>query len=748
MNGRVLELNSVAAAGDVGLFLRRNDAVVGVDIWIDGNTSVTGSNWGTFFDNRWSGSDFIFRVNTANSPTERMRLSSGGNLGIGTSTPQWLLNPTSATAAQLSLSAGGGLAQWAFRNAGGNLYFATTTVAGTATTSSSALTILGSSGNVGIGTRNPVYALDVNGDVNVPSGSCFRVNGVCIGYTVKLAAVYATSTPSGVGGGGATTTVQFTGAQGSAPSHSAGASPTLTLPSNTSYIQVETWGGGGGGATSGSGGSSGGYVLELYSSLASKYFYRIGTGGAAASAGSATLFGDGGATTTAGGGSASGGPFGTASGGDINLGGQTGTSVAGGSAPRGGRGGLTRTGSSGNVGDAFGGGGGGGDPSGGAGGAGGLVIAVYATSSPNAAGNDYAEMFPVSNPGITAGDIVAVDVGVPVSMKYAKKGDVALAGVVATDPGYILGDQGASGMRPIALMGRVPVKFNLENGPVSIGDRIAPSSVPGVGMKAGPFDDSVGIVIGPVETSDTGSAVMIFLDLRKGIDIDAIGDALLGTLDATTTTALISMPTTTATTTTTTIDATTTATTTTSAPLTSFMTKLLAAIKEHLQLWFANAANGITEFFAKTIRAEEGYVDTVNAKTLCLEDICVTKEQLQQLLNGQAIQPASAPAPVTPATSTDPLSPPVTETGSGTTTEAPAPEDTDSAEPVATSTPESTGGETEETPPISDEPLSTESPAGAEDEQPAAAESVEEEAVPDESAPVAQEDDVVASDTP
>ena len=53
------------------------------------------------------------------------------------------------------------------------------------------------------------------------------------------------------------------------------------------------------------------------------------------------------------------------------------------------------------------------------------MIVTYATSSPNIAGNDYAEMFPVSNPGITAGDIVAVDRGMPVSMKLAVGGDNA-----------------------------------------------------------------------------------------------------------------------------------------------------------------------------------------------------------------------------------------------------------------------------------------------------------------------------------
>lgn len=576
------------------------------------------------------------------------------------------------------------------------------------------LTIQSVTGNVGIGSTSPNYALDVNGDVNVATGRCFRVNGVCIGYTVKLAAIYATSTASG----SATSTVVFTGAQGSAPSFSAG---TLTLPSNTSHIVSEIWGGGGGGGgeigVARGGGGGAGYSTKLYSSLSTKYYYRLGSGGTGndsgnGTAGTVSSFGNGSATTTANGGSGgntagNGGAGGTASNGDVNLtGGAGGThdtdeggGGTGGNAARSGGGGV-----GGSVGSAPGAGGGGAAN----GAAGGLVLTIYATSSPTSAGNDYAEMFPVSSPVITAGDIVAVDTGIPVSMKRAVKGDGApLAGVISTVPGQLLGDKDALGSRPVALAGRVSVKFSNENGGVKIGDRIAVSSTAGVGMRAGIFDDSVGIVIAPVEQTEEGETVMIFLDLRVGIDLLALGDALLG----------FSLPTTTSATSSESETATSTASTT-EASATSTSSRgivyeransFLKGIFTAVTAWLADAGNGITEIFAKTITAENVNADTVNAKKLCLEDVCVTKEELQNLLNnaGQTAAAAGSGTTSPPVPEPEyPLEPePAPDESASSTPPVPEPEPDPEPESQETS-------ESEETEPTSEEEPIPESDPG------------------------------------
>lgn len=54
--------------------------------------------------------------------------------------------------------------------------------------------------------------------------------------------------------------------------------------------------------------------------------------------------------------------------------------------------------------------------------------------------------------------------------------------------------------------------------------------------------------------------------------------------------------------------------------------------RDSLIAWFGNTANGITDLYAKVFHA-----DRVETKELCIEDLCVTKSQLQQILNQNQI---------------------------------------------------------------------------------------------------------------
>lgn len=114
-----------------------------------------------------------------------------GMMGTTSNTSLATLTLASSTKPQLSLSAGVNLAQWTLRNAGGNLYFSTSTVAGTAT-SSPLLSLINANGYVGIGSSTPAWTLGVVGTTTVKGqlGSLMAsttVNTSLTGYTINWA---------------------------------------------------------------------------------------------------------------------------------------------------------------------------------------------------------------------------------------------------------------------------------------------------------------------------------------------------------------------------------------------------------------------------------------------------------------------------------------------------------------------------------------------------------------------------------
>jgi hypothetical protein len=304
----------------------------------------------------------------------------------------------------------------------------------------------------------------------------------------------------------------------------------------------------------------------------------------------------------------------------------------------------------------------------------------------NVGNTDLAEMY-TSTTSLLAGDIVATDGQFAIK---AAEGDTKhqIIGVVSSDPGFVLGlgtDEDFGGIfkkYPVGLSGRVPTKVSLENGPIAIGDRITLSSMPGVGMKAGPLDPSVGIALEPYTQSATSTTIIVFLNLQKEIDTQSMGSALLGLSPAAGSSTAPA------------------ATSTTASYI--FATSFLKNLAGILTGWLASAGNGIVDLFASHIHADVVYAKSVHTDELCVGQVCVTESQFLRLVGGAGQAPApaapsfpesgSAPAATsTPPTDAPPASgediasstPPQDETMSGdAATPTPAGDENASASPV------------------------------------------------------------------
>ena len=136
---------------------------------------------------------------------------------------------------------------------------------------------------------------------------------------------------------------------------------------------------------------------------------------------------------------------------------------------------------------------------------------------------DLAENYVSSDPAVTAGDIVALDGNLAISITKAGPDSVPF-GVVSTNPGILLGGANAdlqgNDVRPVALSGRVPVKVNNEGGVIRVGDRIGLSSVPGVGKKATATAETIGVAL--TSFSGTTGTIEVFVNLRNTTDLSPL----------------------------------------------------------------------------------------------------------------------------------------------------------------------------------------------------------------------------------
>jgi hypothetical protein len=159
----------------------------------------------------------------------------------------------------------------------------------------------------------------------------------------------------------------------------------------------------------------------------------------------------------------------------------------------------------------------------------GRVSAVsFLTSS-----SDLAENYQAFENNLEAGDIVAItntnltnnNIGPSETYGLMKaKSGTSIIGVISTKPGITLGldndNVNTTNQKPVALSGRVPVKVNLEGGPILPGDQITISSLSGIGTKATSSGEMIGYALeafGPSSPQAGGvGKILVFVNLGYG----------------------------------------------------------------------------------------------------------------------------------------------------------------------------------------------------------------------------------------
>lgn len=161
-----------------------------------------------------------------------------------------------------------------------------------------------------------------------------------------------------------------------------------------------------------------------------------------------------------------------------------------------------------------------------------------------ACNQDVAETF-ATDQRSEPGDLMALipqDRDVP-AVRLATQGNQdALVGVVSTNPGLVF-DEGKSyfagnnsnlitdNKTIVAMIGRVPAKFSLENGHIAVGDPLTTSSTPGVAMKA----TQAGQIIGyAMQSSDSAHEGKLLIWLQVGFylppaALDALNHGVINT---------------------------------------------------------------------------------------------------------------------------------------------------------------------------------------------------------------------------
>jgi hypothetical protein len=203
-----------------------------------------------------------------------------------------------------------------------------------------------------------------------------------------------------------------------------------------------------------------------------------------------------------------------------------------------------------------------------------------------------------------------------------------ILGVISDNPGLVLGgydveaiDKGLypSAFKPVALSGRVDIKVSTANGVIKAGDLLTSSSKPGVAVKAVDPGRVIGVALQSFDDGEPSGVIKVFVNphwspgafAETNISNDDFPDfSLQGLLD-----------------------------------------QFTLAVKNSLRKLGVLVQNGIA-------KVKQLFAEKVTTDQLCIGQTCVTEEQLKELLQKSAINPATPAAAETP---TEPELPPATE---------------------------------------------------------------------------------------
>jgi hypothetical protein len=226
---------------------------------------------------------------------------------------------------------------------------------------------------------------------------------------------------------------------------------------------------------------------------------------------------------------------------------------------------------------------------------------------------DLAENYPTKDITLDAGNIVSLNKDNPVFVKKADNTERVI-GIVSTMPGSILGGYNDELYKdekkvPIALSGRVPVKVNLENGPIAIGDDISLSSTNGYGKKAKSNEDTVGIALESFNDSSSNDSILVFVHLQTQIPNLNLNVPDLSSID----------------------------------------TSNAASVGELIKQFLSDQANGIGDFFANIVHTKEICVAKSDGT-----EFCANGDQLEAVIKPETTSPDIITVPET-STVIDPI---------------------------------------------------------------------------------------------